>query len=333
MTDLPGRKTRTTSHRMEDQSSEILRAVLPDDWVIRNYKPDYGIDFVIELFADASDDGKSATLGEHVFVQLKSVQSGNYDKIAVFPRHNTELPDLRPKPADASPEADAALHAGAMPEKRLTLDVIKFSIDTALLNTVDAMGSAVPVLLVLVDLSGPKIFYICLNDYIEKVLWPTKPEFQQQGHTTVYIPCMNELTNDSESLLAFRWYGKRAKLYSALAKVVYQWHYMSSFNDTPEGPMHTLAASKHFFKIISRLDFWSAGELWSPLLDKQNDIEGAIKALEAALLQGQGLHTAMGCSILVQSRWESLASLSRVHEEVCREWYLPTHLSTRLRGK
>jgi len=332
MTDLPRRKMRTTSHRMEDQSSEILRAVLPDDWVIRNYKPDYGIDFVIELFADASDDGKSATLGEHVFVQLKSVQSGNYDQIAVSPRHNIELPDFQPKPADESPEADAASHAGAMPEESLTLDVIKFLIDTALLNTVDAMGSAVPVLLVLVDLSGPKIFYICLNDYIEKVLWPTKPEFQQQDHTTVYIPCTNELRKDNDSLLALRWYGKRAKLYSALAKVLYQSHYMSSFNDDPDDPMRTLAASKHFFEILSRLDFWSAGELWRPLLDKQNDIEGAIKALETAL-QRYGLHGAQGSSILVKSHWESLASLSRFHEEVCREWYLPTHLSTLLRGK
>jgi hypothetical protein len=108
---------------------------------------------------------------------------------------------------------------------------------------------------------------------------------------------------------------------------------MSLLNDDADGRLHTLVASKHFFEIISRLDFWSAGELWRPLLDKKNDIEGAIKALETALFERQGLSAALGRSIWVKGHWESLASLSRFHEEVCREWYLPTHLLTRLSGK
>lgn len=332
MTDLPKRKYRTTSHRMEDQSVDLLRAVLPDEWVVRNYKPDYGIDLVVELFADASDDGKSATLGEHLFVQLKSVQQGDYAIIRAQPRFNVELPDPTPKSAHSSSQTSDEAQESAMPEDFVYINVIKYSVETSLLNTVDAMGAAVPVLLVLVDLPQSRVFYVCLNDYIDKLIWPTKEHFQQQGHVTLYIPCSNELTPNSESLLALRWYGKRAKLYSAFAKIALQTHYLSAIDGQPDHPERVLLDSRHFLQVISRLDFWSAGDLWGALQGKRTDIEEAISSLDRALIDGEERVKVVHRAVWVKTQWEYLAAMSRVHEEVCREWFLPTYLSELLRG-
>ena len=43
-------KRRTFQHIMEDKSVLKLRNILPAEWVIREYKPDYGIDLTIEIF-------------------------------------------------------------------------------------------------------------------------------------------------------------------------------------------------------------------------------------------------------------------------------------------
>ena len=44
------KKRRVTQHIMEDESLKLVQKILPKEWVIRDYKPDYGIDISIELF-------------------------------------------------------------------------------------------------------------------------------------------------------------------------------------------------------------------------------------------------------------------------------------------
>jgi hypothetical protein len=67
------RKRRSLNQIKEDNSYHILRSKLPESWVIHEYGPDYGIDYVVELF-DYIDDRKTMaeTLGENFFVQLKA---------------------------------------------------------------------------------------------------------------------------------------------------------------------------------------------------------------------------------------------------------------------
>ncbi len=56
----------------------VLRSKLPKEWVIRDYKPDYGIDATVELFRylDA-EETKADTLGEIFFAQLKSQEKAD----------------------------------------------------------------------------------------------------------------------------------------------------------------------------------------------------------------------------------------------------------------
>ena len=56
---------RNRQHIIEDESENILRSLIPTEWVLRKLTPDYGIDYNVEIF-----EGEEAT-GLHFFLQLK----------------------------------------------------------------------------------------------------------------------------------------------------------------------------------------------------------------------------------------------------------------------
>ena len=71
------------------------------------------------------------------------------------------------------------------------IDVVKFSIETSLLATVERMSSSVPVLLIVMDIIKEQAYYVCLNDYIEKIIVPSKPNYVEQDEITIYIQIEN----------------------------------------------------------------------------------------------------------------------------------------------
>ena len=83
------------------------------------------------------------------------------------------------------------------------------------------MGSAVPVLLAVVDINTENTYFICLNDYIEKVIVPDNSNYTEQEYITLNLPKMNILNCES-GLASVKWYAKRAKLFSLFNKISYQ---------------------------------------------------------------------------------------------------------------
>jgi hypothetical protein len=81
-------KERSKSHLNEEKSKSILKQKFPLECVFREYTPDYGIDFSIELFTEINS--KQFTQGEHLYIQLKSVETPKISKLKVYPRHNVE---------------------------------------------------------------------------------------------------------------------------------------------------------------------------------------------------------------------------------------------------
>lgn len=78
------KKQRVFQHIMEDESFQIIKKLIPKEWVIREFnRPDYGIDLVIELF-DKVDEQISETLGEFIYVQVKSVKQIEIKKRKFF---------------------------------------------------------------------------------------------------------------------------------------------------------------------------------------------------------------------------------------------------------
>lgn len=85
---MASKKRRVFQHIMENDSYQLIKKLLPKEWVIRDFnKPDYGIDLVIELF-NRVDEQYSETLGEFIYIQVKSVKSVEVIKEKIFTVRN-----------------------------------------------------------------------------------------------------------------------------------------------------------------------------------------------------------------------------------------------------
>jgi hypothetical protein len=338
-------KRRARQHIMEDRSMRIVRDRLPDHWVVRDYRPDYGIDLLIEVFefVDA-ERTQAATLGETLFVQVKSTR--------VHGRRNVEKGPL---------EEDRS--------RSTEMEVIPLRLETSELLTVQAMGAAIPVLLLLVELSTGRIYYVCLNDLIEKVILPRDPAYETKQSKVIHVPARNcIIPGDPLSVRPLETYARRAKLYAAFAKLAYQRHELdyalASFLDAQTEVLQekavcaTMKLVRHFLAAVLRYDFWTRMPEWlligsshRELLALQSLLGSAavhndLPALQTYLLNEPVMRREerwVRSMELPEARtefcshlgfvWDRLTNLARVYEEFGREWFLPTYLSERHVGR
>ena len=150
--------------------------------------PDYGIDLDVEIFE--YEDGHCVTQGEHIFLQVKGTHNAKYTTYTVYKNDDTSL------------------------NSKCKIETLAFSLETPLLNLIRKMGTALPVLLVVVDLNSNNSFFVCLNDYIDKVLDIRNPNFDNQKTVTIHIPLENKFSK--ENLNVVRMYAKRSKLCALL---------------------------------------------------------------------------------------------------------------------
>ncbi len=317
-------KRKSHSHIIEEKSLSIIKNILPNYWTVRDYKPDYGIDLVAELFESKTENNRKVydTLGEHIFIQVKGTENIDFVKYPIYERQNIEKGD--PKNAKLYKEIDA----------------VKFVIETPELYTVERMSNAVPVLLFVVDVNNDCIYYICLNDYIDKVLVPYDPQYYEKGTKTIFIPKENVIKceDDINPLLL---YSKRAKLYAFFNKVNYQ---SSEFEYLDNERMLNLYP--HFINILLRFDVWGIGNEWhimeiyrkKLLLFKEMgctrdsyfaNIPENIRNIEGWEMDGSDVvYSLEQVAVFWQVRnlWKDLDNLRNVFEEVCREWFLPTYV-------
>lgn len=219
-------KIRHQNHIIDSRAIQFIQNKLPIEWVTRQMNPDYGIDLDLELFG--YENNKCVTLGEHVFLQVKGTESAQYGKVKPFGNaHNKQ-------------------------DEEILIDVLKFSIEVPLLKLVERMGSAIPVLLIVVDLKTDQAYHICLNDYIRFVLPDQCPNFRTQKTVTIYIPIENKISNAT-----FMWYGKRPKMY-ALFQEIYAVSDMLVFTSREE----QVAIMKVFVDRIFTYDVWSILVFW-----------------------------------------------------------------------
>jgi hypothetical protein len=180
-----------------------------------------------------------------------------------------------------------------------------------------------------------RCYFVCLNDYIDKILIPEHGDYTDTASRTIHVPTLNLLSDPERGHVATRWYAKRAKLYAAFQKFVYQQGEIGYALDSPDFP----ALTRHFAEILLRYDFWANTEMWgaipiygahiyrffntgSPGLMKRDDsaIEAFAKGDEE---YAEEVRAGLSKQEIVQL-WDSLALLPRNYEEVCREWFLPT---------
>jgi hypothetical protein len=295
-------KRRVAQHVMEDESENMLRNLLPKEWVTRRYRPDYGIDFAVEVFEYTDEQRTIAeTLGETFFIQLKSAAKTTINTVRVHSRGNV---------AKGPPVADKT--------KFLDIEVIKCQIDTPELFTVETMGNAVPVVLILATLDSNRLFFVCLNDLIDKVIVPNDPDYGKNADKTIYIPVRNEITSHPASLTALRFYAKRAKFYSCFVLFEYQRNELSYARDGDKTKTSELIL--HFIRILDRLDIWDRSDIWRIVGDYREQLDRWLTKYAERGLTPDLLDDALRL-------WTGLVSLAHNYEELCREWFLPTHFA------
>lgn len=330
---------------MEDRSIRIVRDLLPDHWVIREYRPDYGIDLLIELFEPVSAT-ESATVGELLLVQVKSTEVVDAGSLQVRGRRNVEVGPLR---EDSSERAE--------------IPVARLRLETAELLTVQAIGAAIPVLLFLVELSTRRIYFVCLNDLIEKVIIPQDPEYARKKSKVLHVPLRNRIESGNPiTVRPLETYAKRSKLYAAFQKFAYQRHELehafAAYEEAQSDESRDAEAAalldvvRHFLAVVLRYDFWERMPEWQPIgwsyeelkvlreMTIRPGVENDLEAIRTYLLaepsmwrdeqwvRSLDLPRAQSEFIgHVTFIWERLTNLSGMYEALGREWFLPTSLA------
>lgn len=309
------KKQRAFQHIMEDSSYDIIKKYIPKEWVVREFnKPDYGIDIVIELF-DKIGEEYSETLGEFLFVQVKSIKEAIPKKEKVYPVSNVSKNQWIKSSDDF-----------------VEIDVLKFIIDTNSIYSIQTLGSSISVLFFLVDITNEKVYFICLNDYIDKCLRPKNPNYIEQNNVTISIPVMNDLSNTEVAIAALKNYGKRAKLLAAFSLFAYQKNEIAQILDIKDFPVVTyrdeISENKKithfqfykqiifFIEQIEFLEIWKQSN-WGVLCLTKKELDELKTYLKRDKVDWE---EARSKTIIC---WHHLTNLNSIYEEICREWFLP----------
>lgn len=313
------KKQRVTQHIMEDESYQIIKKYIPKEWVIREFnRPDYGIDLVVELF-DKINEQISETLGEFIYIQVKSARNIEIKSEKIFPVGNV---------AKGKWKEDRSEYT--------EIDVIKYVFDTNSIFTIQTLGGSVSVLLFVVDIETENVYFICVNDYIDKIILPKNPKYAEQDNYTITIPTLNNLVNREISNSALKFYGKRAKLLSAFSKFAYQKNELSYLLGSKDFPIVTYREELENSKIVTQnevieqvlffieqiedLDIWEHKE-WQALTLAKLEIKELKKYLQAEDLDMKQVRE----KLIVC--WHRLTNLGTMYEDLCREWFLPKMIS------
>jgi len=323
-------KRKSLSHLIDRQAINTIERILPDFWTIREYRPDYGIDLAIEIFEKPAEETKSSiyeTLGEHFFVQVKGKEKIKITSLEVKKRDNVEKGKLK----------ESSLFK--------KIDVIKFQIEISELCTIQRMSNVVPTFLFLVDTSNDNIYFLNLNDYIDKVIIPKDQNYESKKYKTLYIPASNIITREFNTLYPLMFYSKRPKFYSFFNKVRYQFNELSYVAE--DGLTECLG---YFSKVLLTLDVWDCSWMW-PLFDKYKkaffnfinnkelglmnytiELDDSEASFDTAYSFGKK-YTQKKAFYYMELRqlWEGMSKLYNVYEEICREFFLPTMMGELLR--
>lgn len=317
-------KQRCNSQILGEKAVKILKDLFPTEWVTREFTPDYGLDLAVELF-EPYKNGYLST-GEHIYFQVKGTEHIKLGTKKIYDRKNIEK---------------IAYSQKVNPSK---IDVVKFPIDTSLLRTVEKMGSAVPVLLIVVDVKQTIAYYVCLNDYIEKVIIPEKPNYYKQDKIVINIPTENSIQNSTD-VMPIEWYAKRAKLFALFSKANYQKIELAYIDDK-----NLVENIFHFAKIIRRFDVWKAEKYFKALQAVREDLDyflanKTLPAVEQTIHKhkvnsddvdspiwttnysfNEISYSDAALSKELRHLWDRICNCGRIFEDIAKEWFLPTYI-------
>ena len=168
--------------------------------------------------------------------------------------------------------------------------------------------------------------------YIEKILQVDCPDFGLQKSKTIFIPLSNKVVHSDEILSQLMFYARRSKLMGAFNKFNYQYNELTHTSE--------LNIVQRFIDIITKFDFWDSDPQWPALHNMKEQIEhvrklittqgdARIALMEKHLIFHDNIDYYKVDEILYKFEviplWDRLRCVGNIFEEICKEWYLPTH--------
>ena len=216
------------------------------------------------------------------------------------------------------------------------------------------MGPANPLVLVVADTTHSEVYWVCLNDFVDKVLVPeTGQNLALQASHTVHLPGFNRITPTDGALNPLRFLARRGKFYSAFNRFRYQRHEIEyALDGWATGVDHhlddpdLLHLANHFLGTVLAYDFWMTTRSW-PAVQLAHMRAEATATMVARAISGDPLDSILAHRFRqedaslsgrstdnelrflfasdIWSTFGELANLGNIFEEICREWFLPTY--------
>ncbi len=317
------RKRYDVNHQQGDEGEELVKSRLPTHWIKRKVSPDYGLDWHIEVFDPVPDAPEHAeTRGEHFYIQVKSQETTPVKQRTVRARGN--VAKYRPDPKSGD---------------QYLIPVVECDLEVGELMTVEAMGHAVPVILCVAEMTTQRVYYVCLNDYISKVLLPNNPTYTRQQHVTIHIPAWNVLDRDDPAFTYIQQLARRGKLYSAFNTFVYQRIELTREVDATPVFVNEDRQLAHlgeplvamldvFLSETTKLDIWEAAGagFWAPL-DELGALYGSLFQRLHVMADWQPIDLVETFIRDLEMTTNKAVNIGRMYEELVREWRLPTILA------
>ena len=183
---------------MEDTSGNLMRSLLPYEWIVRPVAKDYGIDYEIELV------DQTFVTGNRIWIQLKATQQ------------------------TACKSASYKLRMAETKESKIvTLDYIPFSLSVKQIRY--ALSCTFPLLLFVADLEENEIYWLPIQDEV-RFNFLFDYGWHNQTFKTVRIPQSNRLSVERENNYSgLRWYAlEPARMYAFADLHRYHSHFQNS---------------------------------------------------------------------------------------------------------
>ncbi|WP_457102089.1 DUF4365 domain-containing protein [Microbacterium sp. P5_E9] len=177
-----------TDNQLKGRWGELIAAfAFPSHWIVRPLPYDYGIDLQVEVF--------------------EPVQSST------------------PPPKYKTTGGHLACQVKTTETLSFKDGSVSFPVDAADLSLAESMGASAPLLLLVAERASRRIFYLCLNDYVAKILEEQNSSWRSQSSVTLKLPQRNVLDLGDPDGIRLHWqYFKglayRAKLYAAVSAFV-----------------------------------------------------------------------------------------------------------------
>lgn len=298
----------------------MVRQALPHAWQISEYLPQLGLHIKIEIAGVTTNQAEiQPWIGEELLCYLDWTTPIE-PKILEIPPPN--------HPIMRSLESNK-------------LEVLPMNISTSLLKTIHGLGPSRPVLALLIDQQTKNVFWVCLNDYIDKISLPDQAgEFADATYTTIFVPTKNRIENNDLTIDILGFYTKRTKLLAAFSVFRAQKARLNSLKET-----ELIKQAQIFARMNIHYDFWQSCRLWKPIIQlyhklvhladhgfvdpkmhkkaqKHQSYDEPIWESEWAekpvkLVQSITYSDIMFC-------WLEMEQLASSYEMHCRSWFLPT---------